>query len=127
MDFDTLYEKAKMVLIPKRLTKSTKTGDVAAAILTQRGNVYVGVSVETACSIGFCAEHSAAAAMITSGENVITKVIAVHSDGRIIPPCGRCREFLIQLADDNEKAAVKVDHFSIVTLRDLLPYDWRKK
>ena len=46
--------------------------------------------------MGFCAEHAAIAAMITAGENRITKVIAVYEDGTIIPPCGRCREFICQ-------------------------------
>ncbi|WP_245629764.1 hypothetical protein [Alicyclobacillus sendaiensis] len=28
----------------------------------------VGVCIDTVCSLGFCAEHAAAAAMITAGE-----------------------------------------------------------
>ncbi|WP_272437999.1 hypothetical protein [Terrihalobacillus insolitus] len=35
------------------------------------------MSIDTACSMGFCAEHAAAAAMITDGENRILKIIAV--------------------------------------------------
>ncbi len=96
------------------------------AILTESGAVYTGVCIDTACSMGFCAEHAAAAAMITAGENRVLKMVAVNWDGHILPPCGRCREFISQLHDDNRAAEVLVDAGVVVTLRDLLPYDWRQ-
>ncbi len=96
-----------------------------AAILTQSGNVYTGVCIDTACSMGFCAEHAAAAAMITAGESRVLKMVAVGSKGRVLPPCGRCREFIGQLNDDNFKAEIMVGEGKIVALKELLPYDWR--
>jgi cytidine deaminase len=50
--------------------------------------------MDTPSSMGFCAEHAAIAIMITAGKNKIIKLIAVYKDGTIIPPCGRCREFI---------------------------------
>lgn len=97
-----------------------------AAILTEAGNVYVGVCIDTACSMGFCAEHAAAAAMITAGEQHIEKLVAVGRDGRILPPCGRCREFLSQLDENNADARVLVREGTELLLRDLLPYDWKQ-
>ena len=98
---------------------------MGAAILTDGGNVYAGVCIDTACSMGFCAEHAAAAAMITAGENRVLKMIAVGWDGRIMPPCGRCREFISQLHPDNLETEVKVNEETVMTLKELLPYDWR--
>ncbi|WP_042475977.1 cytidine deaminase family protein [Bacillus ndiopicus] len=94
MEFSEL--QAHAVAKPRKLSQWAESGSVGAAILTQNGNIYVGVCIDTACSMGFCAEHAAAASMITNGENIITKVIAVNSEGTIFPPCGRCREFLSQ-------------------------------
>ncbi len=127
MNFDELYEVAKSVLNPRRLTDAVEVGGVGAAILTASGNVYKGVCIDTYCSMGFCAEHAAAAAMITSGENHIVKVIAVDWDGGILPPCGRCREFLSQLHNENLMAEVKVAEDTVVLLAELLPYNWRKR
>lgn len=76
--------------------------------------------------MGFCAEHAAATAMITAGESQVSMMIAVGSDGRIMPPCGRCREFISQLHDDNLQAQVMVAADRVMTLQVLLPYDWRK-
>ncbi len=125
MTFEELYEKAKSVVHPRKLSSEAEAGDVGAALLTESGNVYTGVCIDTACSMGFCAEHAAAAAMITAGENRVLKMIAVGPDGHILPPCGRCREFISQLHDDNLNAKVMVGQDMVVTLRDLLPYDWR--
>jgi cytidine deaminase len=126
MTFDELYLKAKSVLNPRKLSNDADAGGVGAALLSASGAVYTGVCIDTACSMGFCAEHAAAAAMVTAGENRVLKMIAVGWDGHIMPPCGRCREFISQLHDDNLSAEVMVSEGTVVTLRDLLPYDWRK-
>lgn len=126
MTFDELYRQAKAVLNPRKLSEFAEAGGVGAALLTASGRVYVGVCIDTACSMGFCAEHAAAAAMITAGESRIVKMIAVGSGGEIMPPCGRCREFISQLDDGNLTAEVMVDDNVVVRLQDLLPYDWRR-
>ena len=125
MTFDELYQQAKAVLNPRRLSDAAEAGGVGAALLSESGRVYVGVCIDTACSMGFCAEHAAAAAMITAGENRVLKMIALNWDGGILPPCGRCREFISQLHPDNLAAEVMVGEGVIVLLRELLPYDWR--
>lgn len=125
MTFDELYKHAKSVINPRRLSEEVEVGGVGAALLTEGGKVYTGVCIDTACSMGFCAEHAAAAAMITAGENRVVKMIAVDWDGTVLPPCGRCREFISQLHPDNFSTEVMVSLERVVTLRELLPYDWR--
>jgi cytidine deaminase len=124
--FDELYNKAKSVLNPRKLSEWAEAGGVGAALLSDSGKVYAGVCIDTTSSMGFCAEHAAAAALITAGESRILKMVAVNWDGRILPPCGRCREFISQLHPQNPEAEVMVGEEVIVPLRDLLPYDWRE-
>lgn len=124
MDFQKLYEIAKRTLNPRTLSRSSEAGGVAAALLTDGGNVYTGVCIDTPCGMGFCAEHAAAAAMVTAGENRIVRLVAVMGDGSVGAPCGRCREFLCQLHDENYKCEVLLDGGRVVTLGDLLPERW---
>ena len=124
MSFEELYLSAKNVVDPRRITESVEVGGVGAALLTDKGNIYLGVCIDTACSMGFCAEHAAAAAMITAGENIVKKVVAVGGEGQIMPPCGRCREFLSQIAEENKDAEVMVGEGVVVLLKDLLPHSW---
>jgi cytidine deaminase len=126
MTFDELYQAAKAVLNPRKLSAFAESGGVGAALLSESGKVYVGVCIDTACSMGFCAEHAAAATMVTAGENRVYKMVAVNWDGRVLPPCGRCREFISQLHEGNLEAEVMVAENTIVTLQELLPFDWRK-
>lgn len=124
--FEELYQRAKSTLNPRQLSESAEAGGVSAALLTDCGHVYLGVCIDTACSMGFCAEHAAAAAMVTAGENKVVKMVAVGWNGQVLPPCGRCREFISQLHDDNREAEVMVSRDTIVQLKELLPHDWRE-
>ncbi|MEB3363090.1 cytidine deaminase [Lactobacillus sp. R2/2] len=36
-----------------------EAGGVAAAVMTESGNIYTGVCVDTACGLGVCAERNA--------------------------------------------------------------------
>ena len=123
ISFDELYERAKAVLNPRRLSEHAEAGGVGAALLSAGGNVYIGVCIDTGSSMGFCAEHAAAAAMVTAGESRVFRMVAVGWDGRIMPPCGRCREFISQLHEMNLEAEVLVAEGVVVRLRELLPYD----
>ena len=71
MTFEALKKIAQQALNPRRLTEDATAGEVAAAILTEGGNVYTGVCIDVPCSMGFCAEHAAIAAMVTAGESRI--------------------------------------------------------
>ena len=122
MEFSELYQAAKAVVNPRKLTERGECGSVGAALETVSGKVYTGVCVDTWCSMGFCAEHAAAAAMLTAGENVVVRMVAVDWNGKVMPPCGRCREFISCLAVENMDALVMVHEDVIVPLRELLPY-----
>jgi len=124
MGFDELLAIARGALNPRRLSDLAEAGGVAAAVLSDSGAVYTGVCIDTACSMGFCAEHAAIAAMVTAGESRIMEIVAVGEDGVVIPPCGRCREFIAQVHPDNRDAQVMVAAGVIVTVSDLLPHYW---
>lgn len=124
MEFDELYKKAVEKLNPRALTRLTEAGGVAATIETESGQIYFGVNIDAPCSVGFCAEHAAIGAMVTAGENHMVKMVAVKKGGKVIPPCGRCREFICQVHPENGKCKVLLDSGRVVTIDDLLPARW---
>lgn len=101
-----LIARAAALARPFAPSPECSSGTVAAAILTARGNVYTGVCVDTRCSLGFCAEHAAAAEMLKARESEVALVVAVDHEGSVIPPCGRCRELLLQIDPNNSMARV---------------------
>jgi cytidine deaminase len=123
-----LIEKAKSVVNSKKVGDHY-IGDVGAALITDNGNIYLGVCMDIPSGIGFCAEHSAIAAMVTAGEFRIEKIVAVWLNDQgetfILSPCGRCREFIRQIHTDNLATQVILDTDKVLTLAELLPYhDW---
>ncbi|MGN0664012.1 MAG: cytidine deaminase family protein [Negativibacillus sp.] len=124
--WEQLYEAAKKVQNGREISPFLEAGGVAAALLTQAGNIYVGVCIDSACSMGMCAERNAMANMITHGESKICKILALMSDGKAGPPCGVCREFMMQLDKDSGNIEILMDYESRTTVRlkELLP-DWR--
>ncbi len=123
---EQLIQKAKSVVRPKQISDGISAGDVGCALISGRGNLYLGVSIDAFCGIGFCAEHSAIAAMVTNGEYRIKKIVAVTKEG-IIPPCGRCREFMSQIDEGNWETDVIIGEGKVVKLRELLPNHWRER
>ncbi|TVT29426.1 cytidine deaminase [Salinicoccus cyprini] len=123
MEMETLYEIAKQKLNTRRTSRNGKVGHVAAALETAAGNVYTGVAMDLPSSIGFCAEHSAIAAMVTAGEQDIERIIAVYEDGTIMAPCGRCRELMNQVGDNNYFCEIGLPG-GTAQLEALLPERW---
>lgn len=123
-----LYDLAKQKLRPRVLSPFVEAGGVAAAVLTADGNVYTGVCIDTACTLGICAERNAIANMITNGEQLIVKLVCVMGDGRVGMPCGACSELLMQLHPDSPKMQILVDLQTekSMSLQALMPDWWGK-
>ena len=123
--WDSLIAAAKRVQNGREVSPFIEAGGVAAAILTEEGNIYVGVCIDTACTLGMCAERNAIANMITNGESKIKKLVALMPDGKVGMPCGACREFLMQLDRDSGDIEILEDleTYETVRLRELVP-DW---
>ena len=124
MEFGELQKIAQDTLNQRRLSRLATAGTVAAAFLTDKGNVYTGVCIDVPAGMGFCAEHAAAAAMVTAGESKIVNMVAtgVDDNGCGCAPCGRCREFINCLHEDNHLCEVLMEDGSITTIGALLPY-----
>ena len=124
--WDRLYIAARKVQSERALSPLVEAGSVSAALLTEKGNIYVGVCIDTACSLGMCAERNAIANMITNGESRIVKIAAVMPDGKAGMPCGACRELMMQI-DSAGTTEILQDYETkkVITLKETLP-DWWK-
>lgn len=126
MEFSDLVARAQEVVAPRKLSEGASCGTVGAALETANGEVFRGVCVDTTSSCGFCAEHAAAATMLTAGHSVVIRMVAVNEIGQILPPCGRCREFISLLSPENLACEVLVANDTVLTLEELLPSRWNQ-
>lgn len=67
--WNEMYEAAMKAIHPRAVSRMIEAGGVAAAVESTSGRIYVGVCVDTACTLGICAERNAVFSMITNGED----------------------------------------------------------
>lgn len=125
--WNELYCAAKQVQNERKISDYVEAGGVAAAVLSSSGRIYTGVCIDTCSTLGICAERNAIFNMITNGESIIQKVIAIMPDGKTGAPCGACRELMVQLMPDAYRdIEIMLDYNmgKVVTLGTLTPEWW---
>lgn len=121
MTNEALISCAQSAAVDFSPSEACSVGAVGAALLSDDDEVFTGLCIDLPCGMGFCAEHAAAAEMLKTRRSRIACVVAVTAAGEILPPCGRCREFLVKMDPSNRLAEVIVAAGKRVRLGDLLP------
>lgn len=125
--WEEMYRAARSVQNERRISDYVEAGCVAAAVLSAGGTIYTGVCIDTCSTLGICAERNAIFNMITNGEHEIENVLAVMPDGRTGPPCGACRELMVQLMPRSyRRIEIMLDYENrrTVSLGELTPQWW---
>lgn len=125
--WEEMYEAAKAVLSPRRISEYVTAGDVSAAVLSKLGKIYTGVCIDTCSTLGICAERNAIFNMITNGEQEIARVLCIPPNEGKGAPCGACRELMVQLMPDSYKdIEIMLDYSKgkVITLGELTPEWW---
>lgn len=123
---ETLIKAAERVLNAQIIdqTHEDYAADVGCALQAANGEIYTGVCVGGGLSV--CAEQTATANMLSKTGPVITRIVAVWRDEagtlQVLPPCGRCREFLRIISQDNLETTVILGKDHTAQLKDLLLY-----
>lgn len=133
--WETLYERAAKEYHPEDVSPFIYAHHVVCALESENGEIYTGFCIESCSGVmNLCAERVAALNMyIQSGQTKIRRLIAFrdkppYGEGSGMP-CGACREFLLQLDEENGNTEILVDYASreTVTLRELTPKWWGKE
>jgi len=102
---------------------------VGAALLASSGRVYVGCNIEISTyALTICAERTAIFKAISEGDRNFKAIAVVSDDPGYTPPCGACRQVLMDLAGNidflmvNGKGNVKV-----LKMNKLLPHAFGQK
>jgi cytidine deaminase len=102
---------------------------VGAAILTKGGKIYSGCNIENSSyGLTMCAERVAIFKAISEGETSFKAIAICTDDPDFTPPCGACRQVLLDLAGDldfimtNSRGKKK-----IIKLKKLLPFAFNEE
>lgn len=120
-----LIIRAAGALNPHMIGEGIWVADVGAAVEAEDGRVFTGACIGGYLSV--CAELGALSQLLAATTPTVNRVVAVWRNPaddvlHVIPPCGRCREFLRTMSPRNLEATVILGPDHTATLRDLLPY-----
>ncbi|MBO8435979.1 MAG: GrpB family protein [Spirochaetes bacterium] len=107
--WDKLYTAARLIQNERVISPFVEAGTVAAALITDNGNIYTGVCLDTACSLGMCAERNTISTMISSGESTIKRIVITDSAGNLMLPCLACQELMMQLGKESKNTEILQD------------------
>ncbi len=97
---------------------------VGAALLAKNGRIFTGCNVENSSyGLTICAERTAIFKAYSEGIKDFSAIAVVSDDPGFTPPCGACRQVLMDLAGNID--FVMMDHknkFKIIRIKSLLPY-----
>ncbi len=122
-----LYLKAREVQRPRCIGSYVEAGQVAAALESDHGAIFCGVCLDTACSLGMCAERNAIGTMLTAGSSTVKRLVVVMPDGRLGLPCGACCELLLQLGAGAAELLLETEPVRTTTISALLPQWWGER
>jgi cytidine deaminase len=74
---------------------------VSSALRTKSGQVFEGVHLEAYIGrVAVCAEAITIGSAATQGDSDIDTIVAVYHTGKIVAPCGMCRELISDYTTD---------------------------
>ena len=101
---------------------------VGAALLTSDGRVFTGCNVENSSyGAGICAERTAAVKAVSEGAVRFSAIAIANAGGGLTFPCGICRQFLSEFAEEGFRVILRNDKGSleIFTLEELMPHSFK--
>lgn len=102
---------------------------VGAALETEDGTIFTGANVENASyGLAICAERTALVKAVSEGHKKFKRLAVVADYPKPCPPCGMCRQMLIEFAPDLELILANTKgKTEKVDLAKLLPKVFRLK
>ncbi len=96
---------------------------VGAAVRTDEGKVWTGANIENAVyGLTVCAERVALWRAWMEGARSFTTLVVRSDRDRWTPPCGACRQVMLELAGpDLRVVLVQGEEVRVYRLRELLP------
>lgn len=123
---DKLIEKA--IKMKDRAYIPYSKFPVGAALLAKSGNIYTGCNIENAAyPVTCCAERVAIFKAVSEGETEFKEMAIAANTERPVPPCGSCRQVMIEFFSKDMKIHLTniTREYKTLTTEELLPFSFQ--
>lgn len=112
-DWNELYLKAQ-----DHLTLLNDLNREVAVLEANNGNMYLGLGIKNKV----CPIESALSNMYLGGDNKIAKILILNKLSNPVLPCGKCRDLLIHLGQEQALILFDYGNLTTMTMKELNPY-----
>ena len=127
ISWDDLVQAARDAMQGERvISPFMKGGYVSTALLTDQGNIYTAVNLESRCHLGLCSERYAVYKVFEANKNEkIVRCVCLYRNG-VRLPCGACREYFMQYGNGTGEMEILIDWKTkkAVKLKDTMAHWW---
>ena len=121
----TLISQARYAT--KKAYSPYSNNKVGVALLTSKGNIYIGANIGNACSsLNCCAEQIAIAGAVMNKDMKFIAMALFQSPGGYCLPCGRCLQLMSEFASEMSILTAKGRIIKEYELRRLLPFPYKR-
>ena len=118
-----LIEKARSII---RKRKKDFFHQIGAALRTRSGKKFAAVHLEANVGrIAVCAEAVAIGMAASEGDTEIETIVAVDANGKVVSPCGMCRELISDYSPSAQVIISGAVGERKVPIDELLPNKYR--
>ncbi len=119
-----LVEAARKIV---RLRFRRHRHQVGAAVQTRAGVVYAAVNLRANVDrVSVCAEAVALGMAAADGDTEIAAIVAVDREGRVVSPCGVCREMISDYSPACEVVVPGEPEPEVLSVSELLPRKYQR-
>jgi cytidine deaminase len=119
-----LIEAARSIIA---LRSKPESHEVGAALRTRSGKIFSAVNVKANVGrVSVCAEAVAIGMAASAGDTDIERIVAVDQQGRVISPCGMCREMISDYAPEADVIVPGDNGLEVLKVAELLPHKFCK-
>jgi cytidine deaminase len=101
---------------------------VGCALRTRSGRVFTSVHVGAYIGrIDVCAEAIAIGMGAAEGDSDIDTIVAVNKEGRVVAPCGMCRELIADYGPEARVIMPAAQGEMVMPIAALLPHKYKRR
>ena len=112
-DWNQLYLKAQ-----DEIVKLNDLNNEVAVLFSETGKYYLGIGIKDRV----CPIQSALSNMYLGGDKKISKILILNKFSNPVLPCGKCRDLLIHLGQENAVILFDLGNLQTMTMKELNPY-----
>lgn len=104
--------------VQKKIGLLNEVNKEVAGVMSIQGNLYFGLGIKNK----ICPLEVALSNLYLNGEKQISKIMIMNKNSKVVLPCGKCRDLLMNLGQGKAEILFDMNSLKVISLKELNPY-----